>query len=317
MALKTGMKTCTGCKKTKCFNEFYVNKNSKCMYRTECKTCHSAKNKQNYKKNKEKIAQNYKKNKEKIIQKSAERYKKNREKLQKSEKYIENQKIMAEKAKHRSENRKKYLEEYNKKNKDKIKTRSKEYNKINKEKVAKQKKIYREKNKEKIAVKNKEYEKNNKEKIKARRKRNSEKRNERTRKRHVLDPCFRLRRIVANSVRKAFVKNGFSKGNNSLKNYLPYTFEELVKHIENQFEAWMNWENHGIYNNDTWNDNDQSTWTWHIDHIIPHSKFYYDSMKHPDFQKCWALSNLRPLSSKNNILKGNKDISEFKYGVAA
>src|SRR3989304_5457256 len=203
MALKTGMKTCTGCKKTKCFNEFYVNKNSKCMYRTECKTCHSAKNKQNYKKNKEKIAQNYKKNKEKIIQKSAERYKKNREKLQKSEKYIENQKIMAEKAKHRSENRKKYLEE---------------------------------KNKEKIAVKNKEYEKNNKEKIKARRKRNSEKRNERTRKRHVLDPCFRLRRIVANSVRKAFVKNGFSKGNNSLKNYLPYTFEELVKHIENQFE---------------------------------------------------------------------------------
>src|SRR3989304_390238 len=108
MALKTGMKTCTGCKKTKCFNEFYVNKNSKCMYRTECKTCHSAKNKQNYKKNKEKIAQNYKKNKDKIKTRSKEYNKINKEKVAKQKKI------------------------YREKNKEKIAVKNKEYEKNNK-----------------------------------------------------------------------------------------------------------------------------------------------------------------------------------------
>ncbi len=68
----------------------------------------------------------------------------------------------------------------------------------------------------------------------------------------------------------------------------------------------MTWENHGNYNPKTWKDDDQSTWTWHIDHIIPQSKFNYDSMEHPDFQKCWALDNLRPYSAKLNVLEGDR-----------
>ena len=46
----------------------------------------------------------------------------------------------------------------------------------------------------------------------------------------------------------------------------------------------------------TWNDNDQSTWTWNIDHIIPQSTLPYTSMDDEIFKKCWALENLRPLS---------------------
>jgi len=53
----------------------------------------------------------------------------------------------------------------------------------------------------------------------------------------------------------------------------------------------MNWDNHG---------------KWHLDHIYPQSLLPYDSMKHPNFQKCWALDNLHPLEATENISKGNK-----------
>jgi hypothetical protein len=69
----------------------------------------------------------------------------------------------------------------------------------------------------------------------------------------------------------------------------------------------MTWENRGKYNKKTWNDNDPSTWTWQLDHIIPQSDLPYAEMSHnadSNFQKCWALSNLRPLSSKQNVIDG-------------
>ncbi len=81
--------------------------------------------------------------------------------------------------------------------------------------------------------------------------------------------------------------------------------DELKAYLESQFESWMTWANHGRYDSKTWNDNDISTWTWQIDHIIPQSALPYDSMSHTNFVKCWELSNLRPLSAKANILKGN------------
>lgn len=52
------------------------------------------------------------------------------------------------------------------------------------------------------------------------------------------------------------------------------------------------------------NDNNKSTWTWNLDHIIPHSTFKYEDMECEEFQECWALSNLRPYSAKQNILDG-------------
>ena len=66
----------------------------------------------------------------------------------------------------------------------------------------------------------------------------------------------------------------------------------------------MTWDNWSRYNPETWDDNDPSTWTWQVDHLKPHSTFNYDSMEHPDFKKCWALENLRPLSAKQNVLDG-------------
>ena len=72
----------------------------------------------------------------------------------------------------------------------------------------------------------------------------------------------------------------------------------------------MNWQNWGRYNRKTWDDNDKSTWTWNIDHIIPKSNFYYTSMGDENFKKCWALENLRPYPSKLNIIEQDRKIFE-------
>lgn len=80
--------------------------------------------------------------------------------------------------------------------------------------------------------------------------------------------------------------------------YLPYTIHDLMKHLESQFEPWMNWDNHGPYN--------KNIKTWQIDHIVPDSSFSYKDTSDKDFIASWSLSNLRPLESLENILKSDK-----------
>lgn len=116
------------------------------------------------------------------------------------------------------------------------------------------------------------------------------------------DPTYKLYHLISNKIRAAL--NG-NKAGKSFKKYLTYTLDELKQHIESQFEPWMTWDNWGVYDCKSWNDNDISTWTWQIDHIIPHSKFKYVSMNDENFKKCWKLNNLRPLSSKHNLEKRN------------
>ena len=119
------------------------------------------------------------------------------------------------------------------------------------------------------------------------------------------NPEFRLRRTVSNVVRQALHKCYSTKGGSTF-DFLPYTPLELKIHIENQFELWMNWNNHGKY--------DPIRRTWNIDHIYPQSKLPYDSLDHPNFQKAWDLSNLRPLLAIENIKKSNKIIENISKG---
>lgn len=74
---------------------------------------------------------------------------------------------------------------------------------------------------------------------------------------------------------------------------------ELITHIESLWEPWMNLGNYGVYING-------GEKKWHIDHIIPQSFFKYTSMRNEEFQKCWALKNLRPFEAIANIKKSNK-----------
>lgn len=112
------------------------------------------------------------------------------------------------------------------------------------------------------------------------------------------DPSYRLRITVSRFIHRAINKTG-SKGGSFL-DFVDYSMDELRQYIEGRFEGWMTWNNQGVYHPTRWNDNDQSTWTWQLDHIIPQSDLPYNSMTDDNFKKCWALNNLRPISAKLN-----------------
>lgn len=138
------------------------------------------------------------------------------------------------------------------------------------------------------------------------------KNNERHRNRRKEDPVFKLRQRCSSEIRRRLKLNDGSKSGESIIKYLQYSMGELKIYLESLFEPWMNWNNHGNYNTKTWNDNDPSTWTWQIDHIIPQAILPYDSMQHPNFKKAWALTNLRPYSAKQNIIDGTTKVRHIK-----
>jgi hypothetical protein len=126
------------------------------------------------------------------------------------------------------------------------------------------------------------------------------------------DPQYKLRKSISFSIWYYLNLNGSSKGNNSIMKYLPYSIKELKQYLELLFEPWMTWNNYGMYHVQSWKDEDQLTWTWNIDHVIPQSKLPYTSMEDENFKNCWSLKNLRPLSSKQNLLKSNMYEEEVK-----
>lgn len=171
---------------------------------------------------------------------------------------------------------------YYRKNRSRLLRESKEryHNNINYE--LNRSKIYREDNKEEI----------------------KNRRNRSVKQKRQTDPAFKIKSNVSRAIRHIFKKNNSSKLGEPILRYLQYTAQELKIHLEKQFEPWMNWNNYGKYVKNKWNDYDQSTWTWNIDHIIPQSDLPYTSMKDENFKKCWSLSNLRPLASKINFIDG-------------
>jgi hypothetical protein len=191
--------------------------------------------------------------------------------------------------------------------KEKEKQRKKEHYEANKEEILLKQKIDRsnwtEEEKIRKAELDKIYHANNK-----------DKRNANSKQRRQQDPAFRLRNDISGKVRFALQKSGGSKRNQSFKNYLPQSIEELRDHLEKLFshpdnltpngEVWMSWNNWGNYDKKTWDDNDHNTWTWQLDHIIPQADLPYSSMEDENFKKCWTLDNLRPYSAKQNILDG-------------
>lgn len=188
------------------------------------------------------------------------------------------------------------------------------YYENNKDSILEKRRLYYLKNKSDIIKRNNEYQKNNRDKRRIyeakRRLENKEHINEVKSKydsnKRKNNFSFKLRKDVSRMVNLSLNKTGNSKNNRSLLDFLSYTIQELKDHLERLFEPWMNWNNWGKYNLSSWDDNNQSTWTWQIDHIIPQSKLLYTSMEDDNFKKCWALENLRPLSAKQNIIDGNR-----------
>jgi hypothetical protein len=176
-------------------------------------------------------------------------------------------------------------------------------------------KNYRIKNRNELNIKNKEYRNKNKSVLREKAIRRKNKRkiifNEYCRLKRQNDPLFKLRGIISCSINYYLKQNGSSKNKNSCLQFLPFSIKELKEHLEKHFEPWMNWKNWSKYNSKIWNDNDQSTWTWQIDHIIPDAVFTYKNMACDDFKECWKLENLRPYSAKQNVIDGITKVRHF------
>lgn len=158
-----------------------------------------------------------------------------------------------------------------------------------KECETKRKQLYYQQNKHKINQKGKQYRIENKKNILEQQKRYQ-------RKRREIDPPYRLKSLVSVVIKRTLKNNGCA--GHAVWRHLPYTPQQLKEHLESQFEFWMTWENQGRISHEKR--------TWQIDHIIPQDALPYDSYNHPNFQKCWALENLRPLEAFENNKKSAK-----------
>jgi hypothetical protein len=273
--MNNNVKICSKCKVEKEKITFSKGKRFKDGLQSMCKTC--AKDYREY--NRSAISLNkkfhYENNKDNILQYHKDYYQNNKENIFITQK------------------------EYRENNKNKIAYNNSKYYKENKDGITLQHREYYENNKEKVTIIQKEYYLKNKEKVDSYRR-------EYYKNRVQNDLLFKIRRRVSSQVWHFLFKSGLSKNNKSICKYLPYSIQDLKDYLEQQFESWMTWDNYGVYQLSKWNDADQSTWTWQIDHIIPHSTFNYTSLEDQAFRDCWKLSNLRPYSSKQNLLDSNR-----------
>lgn len=204
---------------------------------------------------------------------------------------------------------------YRKNNPDKIREYFKQYRKDNREKCLKYSKKWRENNSEKIT----EYQKYNPEKAKLYlrqwkkdnpekgsaysrkwRRDNLEKEKERCRQKMSYSRKTDLKFNLNDKMRQAIALS--LKGNKAGRHWedlVGYTLEDLIKRLKKTMPEGYTWQ-------------DFMEGRLHIDHIIPISAFNYTKPEHLDFKRCWALSNLRLLPAKENMVKHNKLIKPFQ-----
>jgi len=99
---------------------------------------------------------------------------------------------------------------------------------------------------------------------------------------HKNKPAFLMRLLVSRFPK--MIRRGLEGCSSTEK--LGYTLEEFKSHFESLFLDGMSWDNHG---------------EWHIDHIIPVSKFPKDRILELN-----ALENLQPLWASDNLKKGDR-----------
>lgn len=162
---------------------------------------------------------------------------------------------------------------------DNNKERRKEYkrqwyqnnkHKIDKEKQAKYNRQWRQKNRERANKRWREYKKNI----------------------YSKTPKFRITNAIRTRIKLIIKQRNCIKPSAHWEQLLGYTKQDLINHLEKQFDENMSWENYGSY--------------WHIDHIKPVKLFNFNSCDDKEFKECWALSNLRPLERIENMRKGCK-----------
>jgi 5-methylcytosine-specific restriction endonuclease McrA len=120
---------------------------------------------------------------------------------------------------------------------------------------------------------------------------NIERRNQLQRKKYHENHTFRLASMVRLRIYKC-LKGIRTDKSKSVEQILGYSINTLKLHLESQFDDKMTWDNYGSY--------------WVVDHIIPLISFEYTDENDEEFKKCWALTNLQPLTDAENNKKSDK-----------
>lgn len=116
-------------------------------------------------------------------------------------------------------------------------------------------------------------------------KKNKERRNAYLRERFSKNPRVRLNSRMSNAIGES-LRTG--KSAKSWADLVPYSLNELMRHLERQFLPGMNWSNMS---------------DWHIDHIVPLAAFQFDRASDAGFKAAWSITNLRPFWRLENIRK--------------
>ena len=103
------------------------------------------------------------------------------------------------------------------------------------------------------------------------------------------DPNFKMRNILRSRIWTVLKRRNTTQLASTLTLLGVDSVETFINHIENQFESWMNWKNHG---------------EWHLDHIKPCASFDLNSFRGQ--RACFNYKNLRPLEAFQNMSKGAK-----------
>ena len=104
------------------------------------------------------------------------------------------------------------------------------------------------------------------------------------------DPHTKIRDNLSLRMRLALKEQNLTK-RNTTSDLVGCSIPFLKEYLEKKFKKGMTWKNQGRFG-------------WHIDHIVPCSKF---DLSDPDQQKkCFNYKNLQPLWATENILKSNK-----------
>lgn len=151
----------------------------------------------------------------------------------------------------------------------------KEYRELHKEEIKEYKKSWYLQNKEKVLIKSKEYYEQNKEKIKERNKLYLVEKNN-------SDMNYKIKFNVLSSITDGLRSGCFEP---RLEKMLGYTAQDLIKHLETNFDEDMTWDNFGSRFINTRN--------WQIHHFIPMK--IYNFYNETDIRKCWDLANLVPI----------------------
>jgi len=173
--------------------------------------------------------------------------------------------------------------QYRIKNKEIIKERLNQWRKDNPEKVKKQGRRWRKKNPGEGIKRAKKWREANPERVK-------EQRNAYLKNKRKINLKFNLNRRMVSGIGTSLKIN---KAGRKWETLVGYTLEDLIKRLKKTMPEGYTWQ-------------DYMEGRLHIDHCIPISVFNFTKPEHPDFQRCWALSNLQLLPARENIIKRNK-----------